>query len=262
LLRAWELTDGDPSFHIILPEGEIGDVQRNKDGTASKIQWGSFDQIAKAFLALEKQDFETVSGVLGYQHKVRNFYNNILRPTDKVNGDVTVDTHAVAAGLLLPVAGNDAEVSFNFGSPSSAVTGASGSYGIYADAYRKAAEQRGLLPREIQSITWEAVRGLFKDTWKTPANYKIVQSLWKDYANGRKSINEVREAIFKAAGGINEPDWVRTPPKRGNLTSARPDEAGKNGADQGKLPGNQLRGPEVSANSRGRGNDPAPVPKN
>ena len=36
---------------------------------------------------------------MGAMHKVRNFYNNILLP-DSPNGHVTIDTHAVAAGLI------------------------------------------------------------------------------------------------------------------------------------------------------------------
>jgi hypothetical protein len=34
---------------------------------------------------------------MGERHKVRNFYNNIYDPNSPY-GDVTIDTHAVAAG--------------------------------------------------------------------------------------------------------------------------------------------------------------------
>jgi hypothetical protein len=88
-------------------------------------------------------------------------------------GDVTIYTHAVAAGLLRPLGGNATEVSHNFGNylgksvpawKSSAVTGAAGLYGLYADAYRRA--ERDVLPRKLRSITWEAVPGLFPDVFK------------------------------------------------------------------------------------------------
>ena len=35
----------------------------------------------------------------------------------------------------------------------SSITGAVGAYGLYAEAYRQAAAETGVLPREMQSIT-------------------------------------------------------------------------------------------------------------
>lgn len=263
-LRAFEALDGDNRFNIILPEGELADFKRNKpnkkgEAPESKIVWGSFDQLAKAFRALDDPSFETISKVLGNEHKVRNFYNNMMFPTDAKFGDVTIDTHAVAAGLLLPVAGMSKEVVLNFGSTGTDVTGTQGSYGLYADAYRTAAEKRNVLPREMQSITWEAVRGLFEDTWKTPANYALVQNLWKEYSNGSKTANEVREAVIKAAGGIKDPDWVGKPARR-IQPGARVDETAQAGPNPGKLPDDLLRGSELPADRGGGSAVPAAVP--
>lgn len=247
LLRAHEALHGDSSFKIILPEGEFGEVKKTKKGEPSNIQWGSFDQIAKAFVALSDPEFETISRILGNEHKVRSFYNNIMLPGGP-DGDVTVDTHAVAAVLLLPVAGESVEVKeHNFGSPKSKITGASGAYGIHAEAYRKAAAERGLLPREMQSITWEAVRGLFQDTWKTPRNYQLVLRLWKEYAAGTKTIDEVRKAILEAAGGITSPDWVGKPAKGRVQSNPGADEKAPPAPDKGDVPQAGVRGPEVPA---------------
>ena len=41
-------------------------------------------------------------------------YNNIISP-DSVGKDVTADTHAVAANLLLPLGGKALQVGHNFG---------------------------------------------------------------------------------------------------------------------------------------------------
>ena len=61
----------------------------------------------------------------------------------------------------------------------------------------------------MQSITWEAVRGLFPDKMKTAKNKKLADEVWTDYKRGRKSIEEVRSEIEKLFGGIDAPDWYR-----------------------------------------------------
>ena len=86
--------------------------------------------------------------------------------------------------------------------------GSGGTYALHAEAYRRAAAKRGVLPREMQSITWEAVRGLFPDTFKNPKNKRIIDTLWQQYDNGSKTIEQTREAIFKLAGGIDKPLWL------------------------------------------------------
>ena len=148
---------------------------------------------------------------LGDRHKVRSFYNNILNPMSD-RGDVTIDTHAVAAGLLQPLGGSAPEVSHNLGTAgdTSSITGVMGSYGILADAYREAAAEVGILPREMQSITWEAVRGLFAN-FKNPKNVKRVKDIWKKYDKGAISLDEARGEINAIAGGINRAAWERGP---------------------------------------------------
>jgi hypothetical protein len=59
----------------------------------------------------------------------------------------------------------------------------------------------------MQSITWEAVRGLFPDTFKTERNAQIIDGIWSRYRNGEIEIDEARRIVSEAAGGINPPTW-------------------------------------------------------
>ncbi|HXI58293.1 MAG TPA: hypothetical protein VNO55_19635, partial [Polyangia bacterium] len=150
--------------------------------------------------------------LMGANHKVRNFYNNIISP-NSLNGDVTIDTHAIAAAHLRPLAGGDNEVKIGLGlSPGSgnAATGSKGLYGAYAEAYRQAAARLGILPRELQSITWEGVRGLYSDVQKRNKPFTdTINGFWNQHGNGEISANDARDASVRAAGGIDPPEWWR-----------------------------------------------------
>jgi hypothetical protein len=199
-LRANDELKGQRSLRIVTPEGDFGDVAKYKTA------WGGFGTIAKAIGMLQDPSYANISRSLGMEHKVRNFYNNLLLPNSPL-GDVTIDTHAVAAALLAPLAGTSAEVQHNLGGAAgSSILGISGTYPIYADAYRSAAAKLGLLPRELQSITWEAVRGLFDYGFKRSGKAGVSQ-LWKDYAEGKTTLEETQQKIVAAAGGINLPSW-------------------------------------------------------
>jgi hypothetical protein len=191
----------------------------NDNGTEAGAGWGSLVEIAKAIRSVEEANNPAeISNLMGVKHKVRNFYNNIVSPNSK-HGDVTMDTHAIAAGLLRPLSGSSLEVAHNLdtspgkGMPSaggSDATGIRGTYPIFAEAYRRAAKDRGLLPREMQSITWEAVRGLFPRTWKRAKNVSAVDDIWNRYRNGHIDRNEARNKIFELTGasnGIQPPSW-------------------------------------------------------
>lgn len=204
-------------YNIFSPEGDRLGFAKKKDGSPRKVTWGSFDQIGNAISIIENPTKENISNRLGNEHKVRNFYNNILLPNDPRFGDVTIDTHAVAAGLLKPLSGTSTEVMHNFGgggAPGSNITGISGLYPVYAEAYRQAAKERGLLPREMQSITWEAVRGLFKAEQKTDKAVggltDLTQKIWNDYAKGNLTLDQARTAILETAGGIDSPNWLQS----------------------------------------------------
>ncbi len=89
----------------------------------------------------------------------------------------------------------------------SGIMGSQGLYGLYADAYREAAAQRGIKPRELQSITWEAVRGLFPAKWKQKKNVESVNNVWSKYKNGDITLDQARKQILDLAGGIDDPTW-------------------------------------------------------
>ena len=85
-------------------------------------------------------------------------------------------------------------------------------YGLIADSYRDLAKDYGYLPREMQSITWEAVRGLFPPEFKTPKNKALVDSLWKSVDNGAISQDVALKEIEKLAGGFTPPSWLTEKP--------------------------------------------------
>ena len=69
----------------------------------------------------------------------------------------------------------------------------------------EAAAEAGVLPREMQSITWEAVRGLFTPTYKgQKKNQETIANIWKRYDAGDITIDQARQEIFDAAGALTE----------------------------------------------------------
>jgi hypothetical protein len=225
--RMYDEAHNDPSHKLIMPEGGFGDNVKTSKGANAKVGWGSLGEIAKAIGAIESDgSAKTISPMMGSMHKVRNFFNNILSPNSK-HGDVTIDTHAVAAALMRPLSGSSTEVAHNFGSSAgkgmpaaggSAISGIQGTYPLYAEAYRRAAAERGILPRQMQSIAWEAVRGLFPDTSKSAANSAKFSGIWDKYRKGEINQQEARRQVYEQAGGIRPPTWEG---------ASRSDEGGK-----------------------------------
>ena len=233
-LRIYDETYNDRRHRIVTPEGDFADWARGTVespiddmgvltpvGEEKKTGWGSFSEITKAVNVILDPSPENISIEMGDKHKVRNFFNNILSP-NAPQQDVTIDTHAVAAALLQPLSGGSREVHHNFGSSPMVGkkppgwmaaknykgNGVEGLYGIYAEAYRKAASERGVSARQMQSITWEAARGLFTPAYKQDAtNVEAIEKIWDDYRNGKSTIEEAREAVVQHAGGINPPEW-------------------------------------------------------
>jgi len=220
-VRLYDEAHNPRRHRIITPEGGLADFamgQKGPKGTA----WGSLNEIAKAVGAIESGgDREVLSNLMGNKHKVRSFYNNIEDPFSSM-GDVTSDTHAVAANLMTPLSGNTPEAAHNFGSSlatkhqppgyvgarGSSLDGIHGTYPLNAEAYRKAGATRGTLPREMQSITWEGVRSLFPETFKTAKNVDAVKEIWRAVDAGQISAEQARRLIVERAGGFRAPDWA------------------------------------------------------
>jgi len=152
-------------------------------------------------------------------HKIRNFYNNIVDPLNPV--DVTIDTHAVSAGLLQPYSQKGIPVGHAFGGGaipgvvkgSSKSGEASGTYGLFADAYRQAAQNQNVIPQALQSPTWELIRETFpksgagKDKLRGEMS-PIITALRK----GQITPQSARDALIdKATGGAGLllPEWYR-----------------------------------------------------
>ena len=138
-------------YNILRPDGEVMEIATKKDGNKSKVAWGSYVEIGKTVSIDNDGSQNNITATLGEKHKIRNFYNNIIDPMSK-DGDVTIDTHAVAAALLKALSGKSREVGNNFGTGTSntSAKGISGVYYAYSDAYLLAAKELGLLPRQVQ----------------------------------------------------------------------------------------------------------------
>lgn len=214
-IRMYSEVNDAPAFMKYAPDGtNTQEASRSEtSGKETRLAWGSYSTVQKAIRIMSSDKatkLKVVSKELGNMHKVRSFYNNIVDPNNE-DGHVTMDTHAVAALYWQALSGNSFEVSQNFGSSNvtnNSILGVNGMYAANAEAYRAAAKTFGLLPREIQSITWEAVRLLFTAKWKSnKKNVDAVRAVWARYEKDKKfTIEDARAAVYQLATGkdINE----------------------------------------------------------
>jgi hypothetical protein len=218
-VRAYDEAHNTRAYRSILPEGYFGDFIQTQKGEPSKVAWGTYGDIGKAVRAIQSGgDMDVISPLLGGKHKVRSFYNNIELPFDARFGDITGDTHQVAAAQMRPLSGTAEAVQQHLASGgsagatnarSSSVSGVQGTYGLVADATRQFAAENGLLPRAGQSATWEPVRELFPADWKNARNATAVDDIWRAHDRGEITLDQARDAVFNLAGGIGTPEWAR-----------------------------------------------------
>tara|TARA_R110000868_G_scaffold183748_2_gene425047 strand:+ start:781 stop:9306 length:8526 start_codon:yes stop_codon:yes gene_type:complete len=178
----------DRTAPLRLPTGHI--VGRTK----SNSSFSGYDTIVKAISILNNGSEKNISDNLGGASKVRNFNNNIIDPNSEKFA--TIDTHAMAAGYFLPLGSKSPEVKFD-----------PATYSFFHDAYSEAAKQRGVLPREMQSITWEGVKSLFPPSDKTEANKSQARELWNKYKNGEITLEELQKTIKENGKDLSKTDW-------------------------------------------------------
>lgn len=296
-VRLYDEAENPTEYPLLRPDGTTADVARKKPtakqakqglpGDPKKLAWSGLDHIAKGISILQDGSLANISQELGDKHKVRNFYNNIVNP-DGLHGHLTVDTHAVGAALFKPVSQDDIEVSHNFGggqkasepgelpvrkaipsAGSNTNMGVSGTYGLYADAYRQAAQRLEELPQYLQSITWDGIRTLFPQTFKNvQANKDIINNVWREVDRNKKTPAEARREIINATakikgttakGAWGKPDWVGdTGLHEGEGNAANPQTvAGSQLPGQRSAPAVSGRG---SRNPGGSARQVAPIP--
>jgi hypothetical protein len=226
----WVDDKGDHKYgyYINNPDGthngviaRYGDEYPKVKGQPIPVSWGSTGEVSNAIQAFHAQSMGDISEALGDGHKVRSFFNNIIAPWSK-KGDVTSDTHAVAAALLRPLGAGSPEAASGMGaaSPTNNATGLKGFYPHVAEAYRRAAKEAGVLPRELQSITWEALRGLWSPREKmAKSNVRtgftsqtdITNGIWQRYHNNQMTMEDAHNAILGPQGErIDPPRWFNT----------------------------------------------------
>tara|TARA_Y100000022_G_scaffold46713_1_gene39321 strand:+ start:28 stop:2820 length:2793 start_codon:yes stop_codon:yes gene_type:complete len=221
-IRAYDEAHFGSNFREVNPNGDILGVVVTKSGSPSTLVHQSFTNMAKAIRILDGDgSLDSISPELGKAYKVRNFFNNILNPDSPK--DVTVDTHQIAAGLFRPLGQSANEVNqglvgasvkgnpnkfSNVGQP---LTGMKGSYGLYFDGTTEAAKLRNVLPREMQSVSWEQLRTLFPKTLKSNKAFVTnVDAIWRMVDDGSLDPEGAREMIIAeaekmGAGGV--PSW-------------------------------------------------------
>ena len=211
-IRAYDEVFHDQRVRVQTPEGGVGnDWYRTERGTLKKCTWMDYHPIIKALSILRDGSMANIDAQLGDEFKVRDFYNNLYDPTDAQA--MTIDTHQVGANLLSVMSSKSREVEQNFGgtgASSSAETGQRGTYAFYAEALSRAAERCGVMPREMQSISWEGIRVLFEDTKKKALRPKI-EAIWKRHDKGEITVDQARQEILEVAGGFSKYQWEDTP---------------------------------------------------
>jgi hypothetical protein len=221
MMRAHSSLADPQVYNIYAPTGDISMVAKTgigtKDEKVSSLVWQSYPILEKALSVLDDGSVENISRQLGREHKVRAFFNNINAPS--YAGASTADTHQVGASLIMPVGTKSPEVAATMGGMGSASTGVSGINPLWQEsltlaAMNAGANPRDILPREMQSVSWDAIKALFSPAQKRDTSPTGIPAqarrLWLEHQKGLLTANQVREEIYMLSTGGKplQPGWV------------------------------------------------------
>jgi len=210
--RLYDHAHNPRDYHLYSPAGENMGTKLTKDGDPARVVWGNLRTIENAIKGAESKGDPNIiaTEVLGGPHKVRSMYNNVLNP-GAITGDVTADTHLLAASWGRPLSGRSPQAIHNFGwhEPNaiervrnSRDSGIYGTYPIYVDSTATGASKLGLLPNQLGAIGWDAGRRLFTPEIKrSTAMGREIDAIWEKFGTGPQA-NDARQAIFNAVGGF------------------------------------------------------------
>jgi hypothetical protein len=167
------------SYRTIFGKGGPGDheVEPNPKAGVAATSFATYMTAIKLFRS--GGDMDIIDAELNGT-KVRSFFNNIAFPNDTTHKDVTIDTHAVAGNLMVPVAA-DHLITSSLAFTHVQSTGTARAYPLLRQAMVLTAERwkdktgEDYLPRQIQSITWERMRELVPDTAKKYLTDRMAQ---------------------------------------------------------------------------------------
>jgi hypothetical protein len=193
ILRAFDQAINSPKVAMTDPTGAFFGFD------TTPVRWSPTSDVSKAINIFRNGDVKNINENLGNGNKVRNFYNNIVDPNSKTPY-VTADTHALSAALNSPISANDAS---GFGLFNGSLEP---SYALVKEAYIRAAEIAGILPREMQSITWEAQRIGINDKNRTGAKKQELFNYISESRNNKATPYE-RATELIARNRSSDPNW-------------------------------------------------------
>lgn len=226
IIRIIDLSVHGPSVDVVTPEGVASGIKVDTGGL-TRFAWGSSNEIYKAVSIYQDPSIENIAKRLGKGSKVRNFYNNIANPNSDKN-EVTVDTHAMAAAFMNVVSAEEASAMNLFRAGGHPI------YAIIKEAYQEIGAEKNFKPREVQSVVWEAIRLLIKESEKTDVNRQFINDIWEQVQNKNITHEQAIEQIF-GNFEFGRPQWDRTTNKGTSGSDVRESEASvqqRNGPDR------------------------------
>lgn len=257
LLRAHDVVNKAQKYYVYSPEGTPLYLMRNKSGELTKQGWTTYAVIRDSIKLMDNNSIESIHRIIGRKHKVRNFYNNILVPNSEYPF-ITIDTWAANASYLLPGAAESKMVKAGVAEGGSPANGIHGGYIMHAIAAIELAKELSaelgykVHPREVQSVTWEAIRALFDESRKGGKIDRETFALKRQWQAGKITLREYFQQLEQLWGGFNTPEWAMG-------------EAARIAAEQGVIPDVPQRAgpgdvpPALGGRERNPGGDTGPA---